>query len=299
MSITDPDNEKLGMTEYEYERPMMSLEERKVTREIRLIAYLLWFFLGWLMVHRMYLGTLNSLAFCIMMFFVGSVIFVVNVSPPFFPMPLELLVGLFWLIYLGNWIVELFRIPKMSRNKIQMSLNKIQQGNKPELTADGLIIKVKESSGSQGESTAAPQQTGSRRTGFQLAGIGVVVGIMGLVLIVSMGPPQDSCDDLKVKILDMLNERGEKEPAWEVLKIYKDVEDLTEKLTKELTKEQESNFRWMFLSVDKDAEILRLCKGRVKFAKGAARDIAFYSYRDVDGDEFIGYRPVPSVLSRK
>ncbi len=123
MSV-NPDNETSGMTEYERQR--ITLRERKVTRKIKSIAYLLWFFLGWLMIHRMYLGHFKSATLWCVMFIAGAVMFFIEVL--FQPLPdlLRIVVLLLWLACLARWIVDLFRTPGMARNKIQIARNKVQ-----------------------------------------------------------------------------------------------------------------------------------------------------------------------------
>ena len=122
MSVTNPDNENSGMTEYERER--IALEERKVTIKVRLVTYLLWFFFGWLMVHRMYLGHYKSMLLCWSLVVITLVSFIVAVSvrSTFFGMLFFSSMSL----YAFNWIIiELFLIPKPLRNKIEMARTEV------------------------------------------------------------------------------------------------------------------------------------------------------------------------------
>ena len=110
----------------------------------------------------------------------------------------------------------------------------------------------------------------------------------------------ETCDGLKPQLLSKLKE------TTNVLKIYDDVEDLTDMLkeieAKKLTRDEFWNrnlgkevqladglaiFR-VSDDIDNDTKIHRFCKGRVKFAQGKARSLYFYTLEDVDGDTFLG-----------
>ena len=107
MSVTNPDDKDSGMTEYE--RRMLAIEEAKLARGERrqttLIAYLLWLFLGLIMVHRMYLGHFKGVALWIVIFICGI----------FMP--------LIWIACLVRWIVDLFSIPEMVENQYRQDSN--------------------------------------------------------------------------------------------------------------------------------------------------------------------------------
>ena len=287
MSDTNPDNENSGMTEYDHER--ITLEEVKAARKIKLIAYLLWFFLGWLMVHRMYLGHVKAAVLWCLMFVAGAVMVAIALvnGPGTDAAPFLVLGTLPILACLVNWIVDSFRIPKMAHNKIQIIRNTIQ--------AEGeRRIREEKEEGLRQEIQAEKEQ---RNWYGPLVMYGLIVGVTGLIVyLVTMEPQNQSplsiqakspCDRLKPQILTMLEERAERKPEsprFKVLKIYKDVEDLTEAKTKEQVKTLKS-----YLSIDNDTKLLRLCKGRVFFASQGSMAVYFYETEDVDGDRFIGY----------
>lgn len=104
MGVTNPDNETSGMTEYE--RRLLILEEKRDLGRIKLTAYLLWGFLGWVMVHRMYLGqNFKGVVFWCLMAIAGFL----------FPV--------LWLACAVRWIVDLIRLPKMIQDSIRQDNN--------------------------------------------------------------------------------------------------------------------------------------------------------------------------------
>ena len=81
-----------------------------------LVAYLLWFFLGWLGIHRFYLGYVVSGLILLACWAVGSVLSVVYVGFVILAIPA------IW------WVVDLFLIPGMARDRNNAIIAEIERG---------------------------------------------------------------------------------------------------------------------------------------------------------------------------
>lgn len=107
MGVTNPDRGS-GMTEYE--RKMLASQERQEIKATILIAYLLWFFFGLIMAHKVYIdGSAKPLILPIVIW--GITIPLTLATGPFGFIPLLFLV----LTLIG----DLFFIPKMVRDRIK------------------------------------------------------------------------------------------------------------------------------------------------------------------------------------
>lgn len=166
MSVTNPDDKESGMTEYE--RRMLALEERTITGNTIGFAYLLWFFLAPLMVHRMYLGRLGSAVFWCLVCITGIATVSIggallysdvitglsiaittgvvtsndNTAGAFGFLGTGVLLLLSWFV---AWIVDLFLIPGMARDRVigkpQMIIeqSKVKSRRLPDLDPDDSI----------------------------------------------------------------------------------------------------------------------------------------------------------------
>ncbi len=81
-----------------------------------LVAYLLWFFLGWLGLHRFYLGYMLSAVLMLALWVVGTVLSVVLIGY------VILVVPVLW------WAVDALLIPGMARAKNNEIIAEIERG---------------------------------------------------------------------------------------------------------------------------------------------------------------------------
>lgn len=130
-------NETSGMTEYE--RRMVALEEGRALRNRMLVSYLLWFFLGWLMLHRLYInGNFKSVVFWFMVQVVAWTIFFVAAATTPILFVVSGVLGAAWVI---RYIVDLFTIPRMLRTSIAEAT--LRQMAAPSLEKDAPTINLK------------------------------------------------------------------------------------------------------------------------------------------------------------
>lgn len=81
-----------------------------------LVAYLLWFFLGWLGVHRFYLGYTMSAVIMVALWLIGTVLSIILIGY------VILLIPALW------WVVDLFLIPGMARERNHAIIAEIERG---------------------------------------------------------------------------------------------------------------------------------------------------------------------------
>ncbi len=81
-----------------------------------LVAYLLWFFLGWLGIHRFYLGYVVSGLILLACWAVGSLLSVIYVGFVILAIPA------IW------WVIDLFLIPGMARERNNQIIVEIERG---------------------------------------------------------------------------------------------------------------------------------------------------------------------------
>ena len=124
MSVENPEKESSGMTEFE--RRMLALQEkdaiRKGTRGKVFFAYLLWFFLGELMVHRMYAGLFKSAFIWLVIGVLGGIMIIAAIAGGaqpliFLGVPLAFAFGV-------RWIVDAFILPRLVRDKYILTAGK-------------------------------------------------------------------------------------------------------------------------------------------------------------------------------
>jgi TM2 domain-containing membrane protein YozV len=79
------------------------------------VAYLLWFFVGWLGIHRFYLGRTGTGVAMLIIFLVSTVLSLV-------------VVGLFGFLVLGIWwLVDAFLIPGLARAQNERLIDQIRR----------------------------------------------------------------------------------------------------------------------------------------------------------------------------
>ena len=88
----------------------------EAARKSALVAYLLWFFLGWLGLHRFYLGYLVSGLLMLALWGVGTLLSIIFIGY------LILVVPVLW------WVVDLFLIPGMVENRNNQIIAEIERG---------------------------------------------------------------------------------------------------------------------------------------------------------------------------
>jgi TM2 domain-containing membrane protein YozV len=88
----------------------------EAARKSVLVAYLLWFFLGWLGLHRFYLGYMLSGVLMLVLWVVGTVLSVVLIGY------VILVVPVLW------WVVDALLIPGMARASNNEIIAEIERG---------------------------------------------------------------------------------------------------------------------------------------------------------------------------
>jgi TM2 domain-containing membrane protein YozV len=88
----------------------------EAARKSVLVAYLLWFFLGWLGLHRFYLGYVVSGLLMLALWGVGTLLSIVYIGY------LILVLPILW------WALDVFLIPGMARQKNNEIIAEIERG---------------------------------------------------------------------------------------------------------------------------------------------------------------------------
>ena len=88
----------------------------EASKKSTLIAYLLWFFLGWLGAHRFYLGYVTSGLILLALWVVGTVLSVIYIGFIILALPA------IW------WVVDLFLIPGLARERNHQIIAEIERG---------------------------------------------------------------------------------------------------------------------------------------------------------------------------
>ncbi|MEQ8398810.1 TM2 domain-containing protein [Thalassobaculum sp.] len=87
----------------------------EANRKSTLIAYLLWFFLGYFGVHRFYLGYVTSGLILLALWVIGTVLSIVYIGLVILAVPA------IW------WVVDLFLIPGLARDKNNQIIAEIER----------------------------------------------------------------------------------------------------------------------------------------------------------------------------